>query len=343
MSVTSLSFTFVNLYSSQAAKPVASPERSTPPAPAVPAAAAEAKHCGGERPARGPNRLVEAMMSALRELGFGAASPASPASGDAASATTSPAADGAADAAVAAQPADQGSAVATQTPAADAAQQTEGSVAATPAQPAAEPAVSLEQAVHQFAHELFSALRQIGRGESPDQGANRVEGAGGHRHHHGWRREGGDGYGDMAQRLDALAQTYAAPAVDAGASDAASASGPAVSTSISITLTVQDGQADAAAAAPSPTAETTASVAEPAAATDAAPTAVAAPAAQRNPLLDAFSKLFGALKPQAAGAAPADMADKLRTFLQTLAQAMRPEAMSSAPTPQVGGLVDVTA
>lgn len=77
MSITSLSFTFVNTYAPQAAKSTAPAERQAP-------AQTEAKHCDEQRPATRQNRLVEAMMSALRELGFGSTPPAAPATAPAA-------------------------------------------------------------------------------------------------------------------------------------------------------------------------------------------------------------------------------------------------------------------
>ena len=351
MSITSLSFTFVNTYAQQPARSAAAAER---PAPAENVE----KHSGCEsRPPSRENRLVEAMMSALRELGLGgqAAEPA------AAAATSTPAAAAStdADATAASSNAQANAAAALAQSAAATAAATESSVdspAATEA--SAEPAVSLESAVRQFAHELFGALRQLGRGESSDQGSNRDrnriggEGDGGRRQHHGWRREG---YGDMSQRLDALSQTFAAPAAVAAASAAP------VSTSISFTLTVQNGAAGSPAeavttnapvagnAAMSDAAEASEAVAAVEAPADtseavpampAAPTRTTAQEVARNPLLDAFSQLFGALKPQAA---QTDMADKLRMFLQTLAQAMRPDSMNGSAMSQVGALVNVTA
>jgi hypothetical protein len=346
MSVTSLSFTFVNTYAPPAAKSTAPAERCAP------AEQVEKHSCGESRPASRQNRLVEAMMSALRELGFGAepSQAAAPAAAGSSAAAASNAAVTTADESAAAAVA--ASAAATATSAATSTDSTDSAAATTEA--AAEPAVTLESAVRQFAHELFSALRQVGRGESSDQGSdrNRVDGDGGRRHHHGhhgWRRES---YGDMSQRLNALSQTFAAPAAVAAASAAP------VSTSISITLTIQNGAApapaeavttNAAAGVSSETAETaeaseSATAAETNEAVQTAPAAAASTTAQevaRNPLLDAFSQLFGALKPQAA---QTDMADKLRSFLQTLAQSMRPESMNHGmPMPQVGSLVNVTA
>ena len=354
MSITSLSFTFVNTYAPQSAKPATAAERPAP------AATVEHKGCDEHRAPSRQNRLVEAMMSALRELGFGsqaAAMPATEATTASASAATSTAAatqTAAAQTSAAESPTNE--AVATAATVADAAAEPAA------AQAAAEPAVTVESAVHQFAHELFRALRQVARGEGSDEGgSSRIDGEGGRRHHHGhhgWRNQG---YGDMSQRLDALSQTFAAQ-LPAAASEAQAPS--AVSSSISITLTVQDGQADSADAPSSSalssstpvstssvapvdavsmlaeTAPTASAVVEPA---ESAAPMVAAAAPAKNPLLEAFSKLFNALKPQAVAPTESDMAGKLRIFLQTLAQAMRPETMSTLQAPQMGGLVNVTA
>ena len=346
MSITSLSFTFVNMYAPQSAKPAAPTERQAPEAPS------EMKSCDEHRPAGRQNRLVEAMMSALRDLGFGSqATPASMASPVAdASAAVASAQGNAAQMMTtdntAAAAANATAVMATDTAAAtmatDGVASADSAAAATKAAPTSEPAVTVESAVHQFAHELFRALRQIGRGESSEQVSGRIDGEGGHRHHHGHHGWGRQGYGDMAQRLESLSQTFAAPAAVAATSEVQPNS--PLSTSISVTLTVQDGQADSPSQAlttATPAVETTA-VAETAAAETAA-TPSGAQETAKNPLLDAFSKLFSALKPQSAGASSMDMSDKLRTFLHTLAQAMRPDSMSSIQTPQVGGLVNVTA
>ncbi|KNZ31624.1 MAG: hypothetical protein AD742_16755 [Methylibium sp. NZG] len=350
---TSLSFTFVNTYAAPAAKQTAPAERCAPAGPA-------ARHsCDEARPASRPNRLVEAMMTALRELGVGnaAAQPAQPAA-TAVVAVPSTAADAAA--ALAAGQASAAAAVAQSAAAtATATATTAASPNTAPMDVADKPQVSIESAVRQFAHELFSALRQMGRGESAERGADRVHGDGGRRHHHGhhghhgWRREG---YGDMAQRLNALSQTYAAPAA------VGAAGGPAsMASSLSITLTIQtsavrapaqaettnaavassDGRIETSAATSA--ADVSATALPALATTPAAPALAASPVTEpaRNPLLDAFSQLFGALKPQAA---QTDMADKLRTFLQTLAQAMRPDSVNQGnPMPQVGALVNITA
>lgn len=316
MSINSLSLTFVNMYAPQSAKPAAPTERQPTPAPA------EMKSCDGHRPGGRQSRLADAMMSALRELGFG--NPGAPAPAAEASAGAQAKAESVASA-------DPGAPA----PAVAGVDAQSASSAATPAEAASQPAATLESAVREFAHELFSALRQGGRGDSSGQGSGRIESGEGRRHHHGHHGLGRQGYGDMSQRLDALAQTFAAPAVAA----AAAQDSPPVSSSISITLTVQDGSAESPAealtsATPPPP---SAAVAEPAATKNAA--LEIAP----NPLLEAFSRLFDALKPQGAGAPSMDMADKLRTFLHTLAQVMRPETMSSVQAPQVGGWVNATA
>ena len=290
MSITSLSFTFVNTYAAQSARPAAVTERKTAPAQA------DDKTCDEPRPAGRQSRLVQAMMSALPELGFGG--PAAPAT-----------------AARAATPVTRG-AGATETPASN-------------------PSANVESAVYQFAHELFQALRQSGRGNSSsDEGSGRVEGEGHHRHRH---HDGqGHGYGDISQRLEALAQTFGAqvPATAAGDTPAS----PAAPASLTVTLTVDDGSADTPAPASASANATPAPAATPIA---------AVVTSAKNPLLEAFSKLFNALKPQSTSSTTApsdtDMAQKLRQFLHTLAQAVAPDAMSSVHSAQFGGLVNVTA
>lgn len=267
MTVTSLIFTIINTRAPQSAKPATAAERKAP------AVQADDSGCDHKRPASRQNRFADAMMSALRELGFGGA---------------------AASASAAATPAASSTAATAKAPAATAVE----------AAGATDSSASVESAVQQFAHALFQALRQGGSGNrKADDGDGRVEG-------HGHRRHGeGRGYGDMAQRLEALSQTVGAPAA---------------------------APATVAGAAPAP-------------ATAAAATVIAAPvaAAAKNPLLDAFTKLLNTLKPagtSTAATTPAtDMAEKLRQFLHTLAQALAPDTMGSVQRAQVGGMVNVTA
>lgn len=139
------------------------------------------------------------------------------------------------------------------------------------------------------------------------------------RHHHGNRHGVRQSYGNFAQRLEGLAQTFGtkAPAPVATGSVADSSIQPP----------------PAAVLSPVETA-----VAEPV----AADVAVAKP--PKNALLEAFSKLYAALSPPDVDAATdADMAAKMRLFLHALAQALRPDLMIEDHAPQVGGLVDVTA
>jgi len=266
----SLSFTIVNTYAPQSAPPAAAVERKTP------AVQDNDAGCEHKRPPSRQNRLADAMMSALRELGFGATAPAA-----SAAITT------------------------TATPAkADAAS-------------AADASGRVESAVQQFAHALFQALRQGGSGsKNSEEDSGRVAGQ---RHH---RRGEGQGYGNLSQRLEALSQTVAAPATAA---------------------------TPAAAPAPTPSVDATPAAAPVAAGTTPPAASIAVPVATaaKTPLLDAFTKLFNALKPAATdnmAATPAtDMSEKLRQFLQSLAQALAPDTSGSVQRAQLGGLVNLTA
>ncbi|MDP3823371.1 MAG: hypothetical protein Q8R33_18035 [Burkholderiales bacterium] len=281
MTVTSLSFTLITTYAPQRAQPATGAQSKAPPVHDDDAG------CEHKRPASRQNRLADAMMSALRELGFGAtAAAAAPAAG-------TPAAS---------------SAAAPATPSATA------TPATSEAASAAKASSSVESAVQQFAHALFQALRQSGNGKKDsDDDSGRVAGHGHHRHHH--HHGQGHGYGNLSQRLEALSQTAGTPTP--GATTAAAP----------------------ASAAGTPAAASTTPVATPIV-TPVAPVA-------KNPLLDAFTKLFETLKPANTGTAastPAtDMAEKLRQFLHTLAQALAPDTMGSVQRAQVGGLVDVSA
>ncbi len=130
------------------------------------------------------------------------------------------------------------------------------------------------------------------------------------------------GYGNLSQRLEALSQTVAAPATAA---------------------------TPAAAPAPTPSVDATPAAAPVAAGTTPPAASIAVPVATaaKTPLLDAFTKLFNALKPAATdttAATPAtDMSEKLRQFLQSLAQALAPDTSGSVQRAQLGGLVNLTA
>lgn len=327
MSITSVSFTFVNMYSSQgAARPVAAAQLAEQAAPVQANQDQELhRHVGR------PNRLVQAMMTALRELGVGAQGAA--AATAAGASPVVPAADAATpSAAVAANDATTALPSAGDVP-----------VSAAVAS-AGESKTDVESAVYQFAHELMKALRPGGDTEASGSG-RRVNGEHGDRHHHhhhrmhghhghhGWQREG---YGDMSQRLEALAQRYAPQLPEA-------ATALPLATSASVDSTVKE---EVAAAAQLPATDAmTAEASEPGLGADAAAVAEPMPQAAANiPLLEAFTKLYSALQPQAAQTtSESDMGDKLRLFLQSLAQTLRPVGLA-APTPQpVGGLIDLAA
>ena len=131
---------------------------------------------------------------------------------------------------------------------------------------------NIEKAVHEFAHELFQALRGRGNSEQEQGQGNGHEHGHEHGHgHHGHRSEHGGGYGrgygDLAQRIGQLAQTLGAPAGSSTASTAAAATPVATST----------------AAVPATAATTTAT------STDAATTSTTTPVASATPATPAVS------------------------------------------------------
>jgi hypothetical protein len=197
----------------------------------------------------------------------------------------------------------------------------------TDAAPAAD---TLEKAVNEFAHALFSMLHRQGRSGHADG-----EHDGEHGHSHEDRRSGG--YSSFVQRLEQLAQSLgAAPAVAAGASTVASAT----TTTPSVTqTTVTPGTPATTSTVPS---------------TD---TATPAPSRGVTRLLAAFSKVLSLLQPpvtSTGSTTPADTttastagiststADKLKLFLTTLAQSLHSGAATTAPS-AVGSRLDVTA
>lgn len=206
MSIASLSFTLVNTYAPLSARPVAASDtKSAPP----PAAQEDNKVSGEQRPSGGENRMVLAIMSALREIGLvSQAAPAAASAVTTAPATAKPAATATAmPATAAASSTASTSQAAATTPATDAtstpntATSTDAASAATSS--ATDSTAAVESAVHQFAHELFSAMRHIGRGTDGDQDDHGE----GHRRNHEHHHRHGHRYGDMSQRLEALAQT----------------------------------------------------------------------------------------------------------------------------------------
>lgn len=287
-------------------------------------------HDDDDRPKMRENTLVSAMMAAFRALGIGqapAGAPTSPTAGVPTAATppatkavtpplTAPSTAAAADTA-AAKP--------TSATAADTSAAATAATSATSATPASPD--TLEKAVNEFAHALFSMLRRQGRTEHSDG-----EHDGGHGHRHEDRH--GRGYSSFVQRLEQLAQSLTTPSpAAAGAASATVASAAAAS------LPAQT----AAAPATSTTPALPASGSEPVS---------PAPSRGVTRLLAAFSKVMGFLQPvPAATATPsvpttpattaASTADKLKLFLTTLAQSLSAGTGATQSSP-VGSRINVT-
>ena len=183
---------------------------------------------------------------------------------------------------------------------------------------------NVNAAVEQFAHALMDALG-AGRSARGHGGEQRQDGERSH-HGHGSRNTR---YGNFAQRLESLSRTIVQtlPAAQPPAAPA-SAVVPSTAAPISLAPTVESELGVAAPASPSaPTAP------------NLAPTRSAT-----STLLDAFSRLFDALKPRATADAPAtDMATRLQQFLHTMAQTLSHTGWDGAAAPQTGAFVDVKA
>lgn len=182
MTISSMSFNFVNVH-------------TTPVSPAkagrTPAAATDrterAPGADSDRGAERPNRLVQALGAALREIGLGLGLGVGVGATEGMSANT-------------------GSTATTDTP-------------ATPSTVS-----DIDTAVQEFAHALLGALGALGAGREARGPSREHRQDGEHRHHeqshdHGLRSTG---YGDLAQRLERLSQTIvkmppAAPATSAPA------------------------------------------------------------------------------------------------------------------------------
>ena len=297
MSVSSVASSCMGAYQSQSAKPAA--VASNTPVTSDDEAQKKVKSGCNRHGGGQQNTLAKAMMAALKSLGAGQSAPTTAAAAPTTAVKTT-------DTAEKATAVDSG---------------TESR--------------NLEKAVHEFAHELFQALRGSSNSEQ-EQGNGHEHGHSHHGHRSGQGGGYGRGYGDLAQRIGQLAQTLGAPAGSSTASTAAAATPVASST----------------AAVPATAATTTATSTDAATTSTTTPVASATPATpavSSNRLLAAFTKLFSALQPKTAPAAAApadtpatDMAAKLKQFLQTLAQSMKPEA-ASAPTAATGSLLNVTA
>jgi hypothetical protein len=315
MSITSVSFTFISAYLPVASSS-AEPAKATTQASAAPTAApvsppsrasdADGDRDGDRRTAGPASRLAQAIMTALHAIGLDA--PATPPKAPGAGSTAPPSTPGGA-----APPAAAGEA-----PAA-----------------AAGKAPSVASAVYQFAHELYAALRPAGRGDGSGEGREHGRGEG-HRQashgEHGWKSQG---YGDIAQRLDALAQRLTQ------ATSAASPAGGSTPVSTSIVVAVKDG---APPAQPTEVAAKMPATAAPATgAANATPTNPA-PNDAMHPLVEAFTKLFNAVQPQGTAPTETDMTAKLGAFLKAMAESLSSAATSGGTGAlAVGGLIDVKA
>lgn len=282
-----------------------------------------------DRPAR-LNPLVAAMMEAIGSLFRSSTSPAQPAATTAA-ATPSGAA-----------PAPSSTIGTADAPAAD---------GSTPASP---PAGDLREAALAFAYELYGALRgeSHGRGHCHDDG-HEHHGKDGYRDHSG--RHGG-GYGNLAQRLTALAQTLD-PATPAPAAAATTLVPPSPSVP-----STAGGPAAASAPAESSNTPTSAptSTAPPVADTrggiqitininlgSRGPTdAPEADAPREPPLLSAFKRLLAALDSNATQDPSGTQSPqaKLAAFLRQIAQSLTDKAgNTNAGMPAAGSLLSVSA
>ncbi len=202
--------------------------------------------------------------------------------------------------------------------------------AATAAASSPDASSTLKDAAMAFAHELFNALRSAGSGREGGDSASesgRVHGRGHHHHGHG--------YGDMAQRLERLADQVAAPSTPAKPSQPAQPDTAAVS--ITASLTTASINTTSNSADGSNTTSVNLSLTQQPAAANAAK--------QESPLLSAFRKLFDALQPaSAADAAKPDAASGLASFLRQLAQSLRNGQDAAAPAvPTQGSLISVAA
>ena len=182
----------------------------------------------------------------------------------------------------------------------------------------------VDAAVEQFASALMDALG-AGHGARGHGGEQRQDGERSD-HGHGSRNTR---YGDFAQRLESLSQTIVQTLPAAQPPSApASAVVPSTAAPVSLAPKVESELRVAAPASPSaPTGP------------NPAPTRSAT-----STLLDAFSRLFDALKPQSTADAPAtDMATRLQRFLHTMAQTLSHTGLDGAAAHQSGAFVDVKA
>ena len=174
--------------------------------------------------------------------------------------------------------------------------------------------VDFKQLTHAFAHAIYSALR--GAEDASDSGRGGRPENPGHQGHHGHHGVSKSTYGDLAQRLETLAQSL-------GSTPTAPADPVAPTATVPV---VPD---------PAPTGPTT-----------AAPTTPTTAAPADSPLLSAFKDLLSALAPSTPpSAATADPASaKLAAFLHQIAQSLGLGSSETASdVPASGSLINVTA
>lgn len=300
MSISSISFTFFSMVgAAPAAAPVATATAAANDAVAPAVQSAESHDCSHGR----RNVLYEAMMAALREMGL-TAGPAQPAPAQGAPAPgpmPAPAAGAPAPSAASPSPVAAGSGV------------------AVPAEPAAAPTTSVEDAVFSFAHALWQALRGGESGDSrrEDRHGDDHEGHHGHRRHGHGHGEGyamSRGYSGLATRLEALAVRF-----DAGAG----AVDPTPASPIS-----PDAGTVLPAVVPAPVVAQTSEPA-PAPASTPASVASASPLAQA---FDAMMRVLRAINPNAPSADAA--APSLASFLYSLSRGLN----ADRTTPMLSGV-----
>lgn len=228
----------------------------------------------------------------------------------------------------------------------------------TPATTSADDAASLKEAAVAFAHELFGALREAG---------GRAGGEG----HHGWHHHGnhGDGYANLAQRLERLATK-----LEGSTNTSGSAATPSPTpTPLPAPATDPVAQPAPVTLADTPAADGTAPATDTSATVPTTSTPVSLPAvadgddstaggihitininlggsgsdtssSPLGKLKSAFGLLFKALQPTSSDTTSASdsTSDKLVTFLRSMAQSLR-SVGDTASAPTRGGLVNLVA
>lgn len=194
---------------------------------------------------------------------------------------------------------------------------------------------NLKDAAMAFAHELFNALRSAGSGREGGDPASEGEGVRGHRHHH--HHGHGHGYGDMAQRLERLADQVAAPAKTSTPTQTAAADVSITASLTTASINTTSNGTDGSTTTSVNLTTVNLSLTQQTAAVDTAK--------QESPLLSAFRKMFDALQPASSGdAVKPDAASGLAGFLRQLAQSLRNgQDAAAAPVPTQGSLISVAA